>query len=83
MGMGQALVSRRDPLRNPTVPPFPGPVSAQERGPAWYQASTLVTAQSKTVVPSQWGPSPHLPRTGGVMDACLSAVTHTSGSEGG
>lgn len=32
--------------------------SAQEG--AWYQASTLVTAQSETVAPSQWGPCPLL-----------------------
>lgn len=75
MGMGLTLVSRRGPPGNPTVPLFPGP--APRKGDQLGAKPAVVTARSETVVPSQWEPSPHLPRTGEVMGAHLAAISHT------
>lgn len=58
VGMGLTLVSKRGPLGNPTVPLFPGPV------PRKGDQLGTKPARSETAVPSQWEPSPHLPRTG-------------------
>ena len=60
-GVGQSLGSGKGSLASPAIPMFPGTVLRKGSSsvcPPWYQASALVTAQRKAVVPSRWGPPP-------------------------